>query len=118
MAQSIRIERLLFTQRSLKRYLSLPQLMQLVDDGVPFLEPIELHRNDAGQIVINNGHHRVMAIWLSGRDDLHDNEFILLDMEQCRSPFGDVHRLLRALPTAQRAFVDRQNRRTTGGVAA
>jgi hypothetical protein len=51
---------------------------------------IELHENEDGQIVINNGHHRVTAVWLAGRKVLHSDEYVLFYKDAYRPRCGQV----------------------------
>lgn len=70
----IAIESLWATQRNLKRKTQIPNLMKLER----FKDLIELHLCEDREIQINNGHHRVLAIWLSGRKYLYPDEYKLI----------------------------------------
>lgn len=75
------INQLWCTQRNLKRIDLIPKLLQLYE----FSTPIILHKCEDGEIQINDGHHRLVSIWLQGRLKLFDSEFILCDVEETRN---------------------------------
>lgn len=66
------------TQRQLKREYQIQSMIEYLLSGGRFDESlIELIMLSDERIVINNGHHRVTAVYRSGRSFLHDNEYIL-----------------------------------------
>jgi hypothetical protein len=96
----ILIDRLWFTQARLKRPQQMPGLIEHAHTGGLFNgDPvIELHQNEDEEIVINNGHHRVTAVWLSGRKFLYREEFIILYKDAYRPRFGTIALFLERLP--------------------
>ena len=84
------IANLWFTQHSLKRADQIPAMIQHVAEGYEFDELIELRRCEDGQTEINNGHHRVTAIWLSGRCHLHRGEYLLCEADCPKARFRQV----------------------------
>lgn len=96
------IDRLWFTQARLKRPQQMPDLIAYARSGGLFNRPplIELHQNEDEEIVINNGHHRVTAVWLAGRMFLAREEFIILYKDAYRPRLGTIDVFLARLPTA------------------
>ena len=83
----IDISKLWFTQRSLKRANQITNMLNHLDDG-EFSERIELRYCPDGEIEINNGHHRVTAIWHSGRRHLNREEYTMIDVDNITPRFG------------------------------
>lgn len=94
------IDRLWFTQTRLKRLQQMPDLIAYAHEGGLFNRAplIELHQNEDDEIIINNGHHRVTAVWLSGRRFLFREEFIILYKDAFRPRFGTIELFLARLP--------------------
>lgn len=65
------------TQRSLKRVEQLPALMKAE------FPPIEIVECDRPMVV--NGHHRLMALWLSGQRVLRPEQYILIYQDNPRT---------------------------------
>lgn len=55
-------------------------MLLAIETGV-LLPPIELAQFEDGSIQLEDGHHRLMAYYLSGRTSLHSNEYILTQKE-------------------------------------
>ena len=83
----INISDLWFTQRSLNRSHKIPDMIKYLNDNDEFVDPIELRLCSDGEIEINNGHHRVTAIWRSGRRYLRRGEYIIWDTDDMKSRF-------------------------------
>jgi len=47
-----------------------------------------------GSIQVDDGHHRLTAIWLSGRTELEEDEYLLIEKEQWRPRFGQISDLM------------------------
>lgn len=77
----------------------MPDLIAYAHEGGLFNRAplIELHQNEDDEIIINNGHHRVTAIWLSGRRFLSREEFIILYKDAFRPRFGTIDLFLARL---------------------
>lgn len=55
-----------------------------------YLPPITLMQDDKGEVQVEDGHHRLTAIWLSGRTELEDGEYLLIEKDQWRPRCGKV----------------------------
>lgn len=78
------------TQRKLWRPEQLPCLMDLIESGVGFQSKIQLHRCPDGAIEVIDGHHRVTALWLLGRESLEYGECVIVEANKCHSRFGKI----------------------------
>lgn len=73
----MRIADLWVTQYNLHRADQIPSMVKVLLSGEK-LPPILLQEcEEDGEIEVVNGHHRLMAYWLSGRKKLEDGEYIL-----------------------------------------
>ena len=86
----IYIDDLWTTQKNLKRKKDIPEMVKFLQSGETFEEKIELHECDDGEIQINNGHHRIVAISLSGRNYLEGHEYDLIYTDRPRIRFTKV----------------------------
>ena len=68
-------------------------MVQSLEEG-SCLPRITLSRSEDGSIQVEDGHHRVVAIWLAGRRQLAKHEYLLLEKDQWRPRFGKVTDLL------------------------
>ncbi|REJ94652.1 MAG: hypothetical protein DWQ34_07800 [Planctomycetota bacterium] len=59
------------------------------------LPPVVLTRDEIGSIQLDDGHHRVVAIWLSGRRYLKSTEFVIVESDRWRPRFGHVPDLMK-----------------------
>ena len=71
----MQISTLYTTQRTLKRAHQIPEMLKNVET----LPLICLSRHPDGLIQIENGHHSVVAIFLSGRTYLKREEYVLIE---------------------------------------
>lgn len=79
--QNIFIDQLWTSQRSLKRFEQVPFLVELIKTEKEFTSKIEIVQTSENLLVIKNGHHRVMAIWFCGRQELKTNEYEIIYSE-------------------------------------
>lgn len=91
------IKRLWFSQKCLKRADNLTNLFKLLWAETPFSTKIELNLAPDGEYEIKNGHHRVVAIWLTGRTYLENGEYILVDKDKIGKRFGKIEFALERL---------------------
>lgn len=85
------ITKIWLSQRNLRRSWQIPQMVEVLGDG-GFLPPIILARCEDGEIQVEDGHHRLTAIWTSGRNELREEEYILVEKEQWKPRCGKMVR--------------------------
>jgi len=84
------ISNIFTTQRKLKRIDQLPALLKTIEEG-GVVPPLRLSEFEDGSIQLEDGHHRFMAYWLSGRQELEEHEYELTYKdENHRVRFGFV----------------------------
>jgi hypothetical protein len=88
------IATLFVSQRALRRAGQIPALMKAVRDGEP-IPPLRLYEAEDGTVQVGDGHHRVVAYWLSGRTKLERHEYTLVLTDRPRPRFGRVADLIR-----------------------
>ena len=81
-----------FTQRTLKRAYEIPKLVSLLHGDDFFKTPIELQICEDGEIEIVNGHHRIVAIYLAGRQ-LRREDYLIFLTERSKGRFWQVRDL-------------------------
>jgi hypothetical protein len=87
------IAKIWVSQRNLQRF---EQIQGMIDSLVAgeFLPPITLARCEDGQIQVEDGHHRLVAYWLAGRQRLEKHEYMLLEKDQWKPRCGRIEDLL------------------------
>ena len=87
------IAKIWISQRNLHRH---AQIQGMIDSLIAgeFLPQIILARCEDGEIQVEDGHHRLMAYWLSGRTRLQKHEYLLLEKDQWKKRFGRVFDLI------------------------
>lgn len=82
------------SQRKLRRAEQIPALIEAIrnEDTIP---PIRITEAEDGTLQIDDGHHRAVAYWLSGRRRLERHEYDLLLANRYRARFGFIPDLLR-----------------------
>jgi hypothetical protein len=87
------IAQIWMSQKKLRRIGQIKGMIAALQNGGD-LPKIELvHCED--EIQVHDGHHRLVAIWLSGRRTLHRHEYILLEQDQYQGRFGKIEELVR-----------------------
>lgn len=81
------------TQRKLRNPEQVAGLVESICNG-DYIPPVLLSEAEDGSIQIDDGHHRMVAYWLSGRVKLHKHEYILVLVDRLRPRFGKVTELL------------------------
>lgn len=83
------IMKIWMSQRNLYRAKQIPAMIEeLKDDGE--LPRIILNRDEDGEIQVQDGHHRLTAIWLSGRTILYKHEYLLVEQNHWRPRCGKI----------------------------
>jgi hypothetical protein len=86
------IQALWISQRKLRRMGQIPEMIESLEQG-DILPPIVLARCEDGEVQVEDGHHRLKAIWLSGRKTLHRHEYLLVEKDQWKPRRGRIHDL-------------------------
>lgn len=90
----VKLQEIYVTQRKLRNVDQLPQMLEAIANG-DLLPQVRLAEFENGSIHIEDGHHRCLSYWLSGRETLDEHEYVLiLKDEQDRVRFGklvDLH---------------------------
>lgn len=83
------ITQLFVSQRQLRQPGQVPALVEAILNGYP-IPPIRLSEAEDGTIQVDDGHHRVVAYWRSGRTKLERHEYVLILTDRPRPRFGRV----------------------------
>ncbi|MEM7476461.1 MAG: hypothetical protein AAF483_15840 [Planctomycetota bacterium] len=95
------IKRLLVSQRKLRNVLQIEEMIVEIENG-GCLPRIEIWRDSFGVCQVSDGHHRLVAYWLSGRRVLEHSEYLLIESDSVRARFGGVACLiLRCMQTSE-----------------
>lgn len=79
-------------QRKLNRAGQIPGMIETLESG--WLPAITLGRLEDGSIQVEDGHHRLTAIWLSGRTHLEPWEYILIELDRWRPRCGKIEDII------------------------
>jgi hypothetical protein len=88
------INKLFVSQRKLRQPGQVPELVQAIQEG-DYVPPIRLSEAEDGTVQVDDGHHRIVAYWLSGRAKLERHEYTLIFAGRARPRFGHVADLAR-----------------------
>jgi hypothetical protein len=84
---------ILVTQRRLKRLEQVDGIVKSIQNN-EYIEPIDILQGVDGTLVCEEGHHRLAAYYLAGKEQLEDFEYNLLYAESYRPHFGSVKDLI------------------------
>lgn len=87
------ISEIWMSQRKLRCTEQILAMVKTLKEG-GCLPRIMLSRSKDGSIQLENGHHRLTAIWLAGWRQLQKHEYLLLEKDQWRPRFGKITDLL------------------------
>jgi hypothetical protein len=90
------IHALWMSQRKLRRVGQIPGMIESLEQG-DVLPPIVLSRCEDEEIQVEDGHHRLTAIWLSGRKTLLKHEYVLVNKDQWKPRTGRIQDLYRGV---------------------
>ena len=68
------------SQSTLYRSEQIPTFIDILSNGL-YLDPITLIKNSKNEIQVEDGHHRLSAIWLTGRKTIQEHEYIIVYKE-------------------------------------
>ena len=89
----MQIKEIFVSQRRLRNVVQVPGMIQSIESD-ECLPKIEIWRDEVGTLQINDGHHRLVAYWLSGRRSLGSSEYLLIETDSARAKFGFVSDLI------------------------
>lgn len=89
----MKIAELYSTQRNLRRKEQIKELVKSIQNN-EYIEPVLLSESEDGKVQVENGHHRVIAYYLSGRDVLKEDEYILLNGDTGRIRICKIEKLM------------------------
>jgi hypothetical protein len=81
------------SQRKPRQADQLPAMLEMLDAG-GCLPRITLGCGPDGKVQVEDGHHRLVAVWMTGRRDLRKEEYLLVEKETVRPRFGTIQDLL------------------------
>lgn len=87
------IQKIWISQRNLRRKNQIENLVLAIKNDC-YLPPIVLFETSDGEVQLEDGHHRLIAYWISGRKFLNDDEFILIQKDQWKPRCGRIKDLL------------------------
>jgi len=88
------IEDLFVSQTKLRRSAQIPGLISAICHG-DIIPPIRLSEAPDGTVQVDDGHHRIVAYWLSGRATLEPYEYLLIQTDRPRRRTGTIQDLLK-----------------------
>ncbi len=83
------IATLFVSQKKLRRVSQIPGLVQALLSGEE-IPPVQLREDEDGSVQVDDGHHRLVAYWLSGRENLARHEYRLFLAAPFRPRFGGI----------------------------
>lgn len=89
----MQIKELFVSQRRLRDVDQIQEMIVAIEED-RCLPRIDIWVDESGQFQVNDGHHRLVAYWLSGRRSLDRSEYLLIETESYRPRFGRVHHLI------------------------
>jgi len=90
---NMKIDSILVTQRKLKRKNLLHNLIDAICN-FETINPIQLVQLENGTVYCNDGHHRLAAYKMLGREELEPHEYDLLLLDEVKPTFGNIQKLL------------------------
>ncbi len=86
----MKLQKIHVTQKKLRNVSQLSGMLEAIANGETIC-PVILAEFDDGSIHVEDGHHRCLAYWLSGREELERYEYVLvLKEDQDRARFGKI----------------------------
>ena len=93
------ITKIWMSQNNLRRAKQIPAMIETIRSG-GILPPIVLMRCEDGEIQVEDGHHRLTAIWISGKTELDYNDYFMVEKDQWKPRRGRIDILeIYATPT-------------------
>lgn len=102
----VKLQAIYVTQRKLRNVNQLTQMLKAIANE-DILPQIRLAEFEDGTIHVEDGHHRCISYWLSGRKELLDHEYILIQKGlQDRVRFGKIADLWKRIETTKTTDVE------------
>ena len=89
----MQIKELYVSQRKLRNVDQLHQMIETIKTE-NCLPRIDIWVDEFGRFQVNDGHHRLVAYWLSGRRELRKSEYLIIETEATRARFGRIPDLI------------------------
>ena len=89
----MQIKELYVSQRKLRNVDQLQQMIETIETE-DCLPRIDIWVDEFGRFQVNDGHHRLVAYWLSGRRELRKSEYLIIETEATRARFGRIPDLI------------------------
>ena len=86
------LQKIWTTQRKLRRKQQIHALVRAIKQGQG-LPKVILHCCEDDEVQVGDGHHRLVAYWLSGRRTLAKHEYLLIFTQQGRPRCGRIRDL-------------------------
>jgi hypothetical protein len=77
------VTKLFVSQRELRQPGQIPALVEAIRNG-DHVTPIRWSEAEDGTLQVDDGHHRIVAYWLSGRRELERHEYALILTDELR----------------------------------
>jgi hypothetical protein len=87
------IQSIWMSQRTLRRRAQIAGMVEALQRG-ELLPPIVLAHCEDDSIQVDDGHHRLVAIWRSGRRTLSPQEYLLVEKDKWKPRTGKIQSLL------------------------
>lgn len=87
------IQNIWMSQHTLRRKEQIADMIRTLNDG-GWLPPIVIIQNEIDEFLIEDGHHRLVAYWLTGRECLEEGEFLLIQKDHWKPSRGKIELLL------------------------
>jgi len=91
---SINIEKIWMSQRNLRRKNQIASIIESIKQEI-VLPPIVLSYCEDGEFQLEDGHHRLTAMWLYGKKTLEKGEYNVLNRDQWRTRCGKIEDLIK-----------------------
>ena len=89
----MQIKDIWMSQRKLRNVAQIPAMQQEIVNG-GFLPRIRINRDTDGSFQLEDGHHRLVAYWISDIRELTPDDYLLLEKDKWRPRFGKIEDLI------------------------
>ncbi len=89
----MQIENIWVSQRQLRNVAQVVSMQIALSRGYR-LPPVTIACCEDGSFQLEDGHHRLVAYWLSGQAVLQSHQYFLVQKDQWKPRFGQIEKLL------------------------